>query len=81
MAPDNAYPIPTDECFAVTKHVIENAPTYNADISRLVLAGDSAGGNAATVVAQRLLKEHLQIPKIQVLIYPWTQKIHSKLPS
>lgn len=81
MAPDNPYPTPTNDCFEVTKYVIQNPEKFRADLSRLVLAGDSAGGDATAVVTMRLIKEKLPMPKIQVLIYPWLQKIFTKFPS
>lgn len=64
-----------------TKYILENGEKFNADITRLVVAGDSAGGNAVGVVTQRLLKEKLPQPKLQLLIYPWTQMIDLTLPS
>lgn len=81
MAPENPYPAPTDDCYRVTKHVIQNPAKFNADVSRLVIAGDSAGGDAAIVVMTKIIKEKLQKPKIQVLIYPWLQKFYTKFPS
>ncbi len=33
------------------------------------------GGNAVAVLTQRLLSEKKKLPKIQVLIYPWTQLV------
>jgi acetyl esterase/lipase len=33
------------------------------------------------VLTQRLLEEKLQLPKIQALIYPWTQMFNNHLPS
>ncbi len=81
MAPQHAYPIPTNECFAVTKYIISNPLEFNVDITRLVLAGDSADGNAVAVLLQRLLDEKLPLPKLQVLIYPWVQLYNVMLPS
>ena len=43
MAPENPYPIPTNDCFDVTKYIIEHPAEFNADVTKLVLAGDSAG--------------------------------------
>ena len=33
------------------------------------------------VITQKLLEEKRTQPKLQVLIYPWTQMVNSKLPS
>lgn len=39
------------------------------------------GGNAVAVTTQRLLAEKQQLPKLQILIYPWTQLVNLRLPS
>jgi acetyl esterase/lipase len=69
-----------NDCFAATKYILNNEKEFDADLTRLVLAGDSAGGNVVAVMTQRLLAEGLQQPKLQVLIYPWLQMVHFRLP-
>ncbi len=81
MAPDNPFPTPLDDCYRVTLHVIEHAKELKVDKERLILAGDSAGGNAAAMVSQRLAQNKQQQAKFQVLIYPWTQMFSLSLPS
>ena len=81
MCPDNPYPIPTDDCFTATKYVIEHPHEFGADLNRFVVAGDSSGGDAAVLMSMRLKKEKLHMPKLQLLIYPWVQKIYYKFPS
>ena len=75
------YPGPVDDCYTVTKYVMTHASEFGGDANRIVLAGDSAGGNAVSVVTQRLLRDKLKMPKLQVLIYPWNQLIDTRLPS
>lgn len=55
-APESKFPAGLEECYAATKYIAENGLAMNLDPSRLAVAGDSAGGNFATVVA-RLAKE------------------------
>lgn len=43
--------------------------------------GDSAGGNLATVIGQKMIRENLCQPKLQVLIYPLLQFFDFTLPS
>jgi acetyl esterase/lipase len=66
LVPENPLPTPIEECYKVTKYVMENANEFNVDPDRIALAGDSAGGNAVAVVTQRLLKEQLRQPKVYV---------------
>ncbi|MGB0932307.1 MAG: alpha/beta hydrolase [Chitinophagales bacterium] len=72
LAPEFKFPIPHQDCYDATVWVSENAASINGDASRLVVMGDSAGGNLATVVAQ--IARDKKGPKIcyQVLIYPTT---------
>lgn len=81
LAPENKYPIPIDDCWVVTKHILNNPNEFNIDIDRICLAGDSAGGAAVAVITQRLVKEGGRLPKLQILIYPWMQQFDFTLPS
>jgi acetyl esterase/lipase len=54
--------------------VMESGDEFG-DTNRVILAGDSAGGNVVAVMTQRLLAEKLKQPKLQVLIYPWLQMV------
>jgi acetyl esterase len=71
-SPEAKYPIPLEEAYAATKWISENGQTSNLDSSRLVVAGDSVGGNMATAVA--LLAKERGGPSItfQLLFYPVT---------
>ena len=71
-SPEAQYPVAIEESYAATLWVAQNGRAINVDPSRLAVAGDSAGGNIATVVAM-LAKERggLKID-FQVLFYPVT---------
>jgi acetyl esterase/lipase len=83
MTPEYPYPRSINDCHTVTQHVIHNCNELGCDAHKLILAGDSSGGNAAAVMAQRLREEEeSQVqPKLQILIYPKTQYVNLRLPS
>lgn len=70
LSPECKYPGAVEDCLAVTKWIAANAGAINADASRLAVGGDSAGGNLAAVVAQRLRDEKGPKLAAQLLIYP-----------
>lgn len=70
LAPEHKFPAAAEDSFAVTQWAAAEAGRYGGDGSRLAVAGDSAGGNLAAVVA--LMARDAGGPKlaIQVLVYP-----------
>ena len=71
-SPEAKYPTALEEAYDSLKWVSENANSLNLDPTRLAVAGDSVGGNMATVVT--MLSKTRGGPKIlyQVLFYPVT---------
>ncbi len=53
LAPEHPYPAAVEDAWAATCWVAAHAERVGADRSRLAVAGDSAGGTLAAVVAQR----------------------------
>jgi acetyl esterase len=72
LAPEHKFPAAVDDAIAATKWIAENASQLGIDPSRLMVGGDSAGGNLAAVVS--LAARDDDGPRIagQVLIYPAT---------
>jgi len=71
-SPDAKYPIPLEEAYMATKWIAKNGSTFNLNPTQMVVAGDSVGGNMATVVSM-LAKERNGPPIIfQLLFYPVT---------
>jgi acetyl esterase len=72
LAPESAYPAAAEDCYAVTSWVAEHLGELGTEPAGIVVAGDSAGGNLAAVVA--LMARDRGGPEIalQALIYPAT---------
>ncbi|WP_407164702.1 alpha/beta hydrolase [Bradyrhizobium sp. ORS 111] len=71
LAPEHRFPTAVDDTVTATKWIAANARDFGIDASRLVVGGDSAGGNLAAVVA---LTAREAGPKLagQLLVYPAT---------
>jgi acetyl esterase len=72
LAPEHKFPAAVDDAIAATKWIAGNARQLGIDASRLVVGGDSAGGNLAAVVAISARDGNGPAIAGQVLIYPAT---------
>ncbi|MDT5314965.1 MAG: acetyl esterase [Mycobacterium sp.] len=72
LAPEHPYPAAVDDVWAATQWVAEHADELGADPKRLAVAGDSAGGNLAAVVAQMARAASAPPIAFQLLWYPAT---------
>ncbi len=72
LAPEESYPAAVDDCFAALHWASANASSLGADPDRVMVVGDSAGGNLATVTAMRARDEKAPPIAGQVLLYPTT---------
>jgi acetyl esterase len=72
LAPEHPFPAAVDDAWAALRWVAEHAVELGAASGRLAVAGDSAGGTLATVVA--LMARDAGGPHIacQALVYPAT---------
>lgn len=70
LAPEHPFPAGLDDCWDALSWLAENAPSLDADPSRIAVMGDSAGGNLAAVLC--LMTRDSGWPSIthQTLIYP-----------
>lgn len=69
-APETKFPGPLEDCISAVKWLAANADQLGADGDRLVLMGDSAGGNLVAATAQHLRDEAGPPVERQILIYP-----------
>lgn len=70
LAPEHKFPAALDDSYAAVTWVAEHAAELGADALRLAVAGDSAGGNLATVVCQLAKERGGPAIAFQALIYP-----------
>jgi acetyl esterase len=73
LAPEARFPAAVDDCWAATQWVAAQAATLKVDAQRMAVAGDSAGGNLAAVVALMARDAGLPALRHQLLIYPVVQ--------
>jgi acetyl esterase len=70
LAPKFVFPAGFNDCHAALLWVVSNATRLAIDARRIVVGGDSAGGNLAAGVAQHALHEDAIALQAQLLIYP-----------
>ncbi len=71
-APWKKYPVALEDCYDATLWAIKNSKDIGVDASRLMVMGDSAGGNLAASIC--LMARNISGPDIsgQILLYPLT---------
>jgi acetyl esterase len=72
LAPEHPFPAAVEDAWAALEWVAANAAVLGGDPSRLAVAGDSAGGNLAAVVAIQARDIGAPALRGQLLVYPVT---------
>ena len=80
LAPEHRFPSGLDDCLLVSRELFQNSEHYQVNPSRIILSGDSAGGNLALVVSHLLIQDKYQ-PYSLCLLYPSLQFLDFTLPS
>src|SRR5215207_6280240 len=75
LAPEARYPVQIEQCYAVARWVTEQGESHGLDPSRIAVAGDSAGGNMATVLCM-MAKQRGDVNFVQQsMYYPMTDAL------
>lgn len=74
LAPEHKYPAAIEDSYAATEWVAGNAGEFGGDADRLIVVGDSAGGNVAAAVSQMARDRDGPEIDYQVLLYPATSQ-------
>ena len=72
LAPEHKFPAAIDDAIAATDWIAANAMQLGIDANRIVVGGDSAGGNLAAAVALHA-RDHGPKLSGQMLVYPVTE--------
>jgi acetyl esterase/lipase len=73
LAPEYPFPAAPDDCIASARWIASSPQELGLEVTGLIPAGDSAGGNLAAVTSLALRDEPADVPVIaQWLIYPAT---------
>ncbi len=72
LAPEHSFPAAPEDCYATAAYVAGHPERFGVDPARIVVAGDSAGGNLAAVVA--IMARDRGGPALagQICLYPAT---------
>jgi acetyl esterase/lipase len=67
LAPEHPYPASLDDALTAYRSLLETMPA-----SKIVVGGESAGGNLVLALVQRLIEDGLPLPAAVVPVYPWS---------
>jgi acetyl esterase len=81
LAPEHIFPAAVEDAFAALTWAVAHSPELNADPRRVLVGGDSAGGNLAAAVAQ--MSRDKDAPRLagQVLLYAGLDAANLDTPS
>ncbi|MEG1887179.1 MAG: alpha/beta hydrolase [Oscillospiraceae bacterium] len=78
LAPECPFPMGLNDCYAVCEQLIEKSPLLNTDPQKIILMGDSAGGNLAAALSLMARDRGNFSINRQILLYPVTYNNHSE---
>lgn len=81
LAPEHKFPVAHEDALAAYDWFVQNAVKLGINPSQIGVAGDSAGGNLSAVISEEQIREGGQVPKAQLLYYPFIDAHHERYPS
>lgn len=72
LAPEHLAPAALDDCMTAVAWTVENFELLGVDATKVAVGGDSAGGNLAALVCQRVRDDFGPEIDFQLLVYPVT---------
>ncbi|MBB5832406.1 alpha/beta hydrolase [Brachybacterium aquaticum] len=77
LAPEHPFPAGLEDCYGTARRLLEDPGRAGlTDPDRIVLVGDSAGGNLAAATSLLLRESGHRVPSRQILLYPVTHWDH-----
>ena len=77
-SPEHRFPTALEDCYAVARQLFAGTLIRDADPGRIVLMGDSAGGNLTAAVSLLARERGDFRPRTQILLYPLVYNDHSE---
>lgn len=74
LLPKNKYPVPVEDCYCTYPWILHCADTLEINKDKIIVTGDSAGGNLAAAVTLMLWDRIHISPLGAMLIYPVTDR-------
>ena len=76
-SPEHRFPRPLEDCYEAARQLFAGAVLPDVRIERVVLFGDSAGGNLASAVSLLARDRGEFAPRTQMLLYPAVYNDHT----
>lgn len=70
LAPENPYPTGHEDCYSALKWLYSNAESIGAAKEKIVVSGDSAGGNLTLYCSMKDRESGAGMVRAQMLLYP-----------
>jgi len=80
LAPEDPFPCAVDDAWCALRWVYRNAAQLGVDRARILIGGDSAGGNLAAACARRDRNMRTRMLSGQLLVYPVLSQCEPNVP-